>query len=95
MFVAMSSSGKKAAGRRRGSRQREFSTFEKISIFIARLRLQPFLVPSIYTIDIDHGEPESKEKAKKTYSLGYLQRLFLTLDEPLSRLLGISSQSSF
>ena len=90
MFVAVSATRNKSSGsgsRRRGSRQRDFSTLEKISICITRIRLQPFFVPRDYAVDVDHGEDESMKKVNKTYNLGYFQRIFLTLDDPLSRYL--------
>ena len=85
MFASVSAaSSGKSPRRKRGSFQRQTSILEKISIFIARVRTQPIYVPSTYSIAVDRGEDELKEKEKKEFQLGQLQKLFLLLDDPLS-----------
>ena len=70
-FVAVFAARRKSSGsQRRGSKQRQYTALERISIFIVRVRQQPFFVPQSYVVDINRGEDEFKEKSKKTYSLG-------------------------
>jgi hypothetical protein len=57
---------------------------EKVSLFIFKIRSQPLFVPTRFSVEVDHGLGDVKEKDIKSYDLSFLQKIFLLFDDPIS-----------
>lgn len=62
----------------------KITTWDKISMFVFKIRAQSLYVPNTYSVDVERGLAKSKENDKKTFKLSFLQKIFLLLDDPLS-----------